>query len=167
MAEDGSGGLSAKHRPQSPWEVSEALRAGRERLVLPPITTHAFRHLHASLLLGAGLSIRVVSRHLGLANPAVAMTVYAHALAPDPIAAVQAVEWVLGVWEETLLVHQPAHLRAALEMPSQLPLEGYAPLLRLRRLRIGAKHHAPSADGCQARCQCLRSSRSGSRSARR
>ena len=87
---------SIKGTPLEPAGLSEALRKACARLSLPPITTHTFRHLHASMLLGAGLPIPEVSRRLGHANPAITMAVYAHVLGHDVRAAVEAVERLLG-----------------------------------------------------------------------
>jgi integrase len=87
---------SIKGTPLEPAGLSEALRKACARLSLPPITTHTFRHLHASMLLGAGLPIPEVSRRLGHANPAITMAVYAHVRGHDDRAAVEAVERLLG-----------------------------------------------------------------------
>ena len=56
------------------------MRSQCRRLVLPPLTPHGLRHLHASLLLKEGLPVPAVSRRLGHANSAITMSVYAHAL---------------------------------------------------------------------------------------
>ena len=47
---------------------------------LPRIRLHDLRHTHASLLLKAGVPIKVVSERLGHANPAFTMAVYRHVL---------------------------------------------------------------------------------------
>lgn len=44
------------------------------------ITFHGLRHTSASLLLGDGVPVHVVSRRLGHGNPSVTMSVYAHVL---------------------------------------------------------------------------------------
>jgi integrase len=55
-----------------------------ERLVaksgLPAIRLHDLRHTHATLLLKAGVPVKVVSERLGHATPAFTMTVYQHVL---------------------------------------------------------------------------------------
>jgi integrase len=55
-----------------------------ERLVarsgLPAIRLHDLRHTHATLLLRAGVPVKVVSERLGHASPAFTMTVYQHVL---------------------------------------------------------------------------------------
>jgi len=50
------------------------------RIDVPPITLHDLRHTHATLLLRAGVPVKVVSERLGHANVAFTMTVYQHVL---------------------------------------------------------------------------------------
>jgi integrase len=50
------------------------------KLVIPPISLHDLRHTHATLLLKAGVPVKVVSERLGHANAAFTMTVYQHVL---------------------------------------------------------------------------------------
>jgi len=45
---------------------------------LPRIRLHDLRHTHATILLQAGVPVKVVSERLGHANPAFTMTVYQH-----------------------------------------------------------------------------------------
>lgn len=47
---------------------------------LPRIRLHDLRHTHATLLIQAGVPIKVVSERLGHSNPALTMTVYQHVL---------------------------------------------------------------------------------------
>ena len=47
---------------------------------LPRIRLHDLRHTHASLLLRAGVPVKVVSQRLGHATPAFTMAVYQHVL---------------------------------------------------------------------------------------
>ena len=47
---------------------------------LPVIRLHDLRHLHASLLLKAGVPVHVVAHRLGHADPSVTLRVYAHVL---------------------------------------------------------------------------------------
>ena len=83
---------SPLHRPC----VARALRQACQRLGLPPLTPHGLRHLHASLLLDAGLSVPEVAARLGHANPVVTMSVYAHKVRKGDRAAAQAVERAIG-----------------------------------------------------------------------
>jgi integrase len=72
--------------------VERALREACRDACVPEVTPHTLRHLHASLLLDAGLPVPVVSARLGHTTAAVTMAVYAHALkgGEDPAAAVLA-----------------------------------------------------------------------------
>lgn len=56
----------------------EAVDAGRKPL--PYIRLHDLRHLHATLLLKAGVPVHVVAHRLGHADPAITLRVYAHVL---------------------------------------------------------------------------------------
>lgn len=47
---------------------------------LPRIRLHDLRHTHATILLGAGVHVKVVSERLGHANVAFTMTVYQHVI---------------------------------------------------------------------------------------
>ncbi len=47
---------------------------------LPVIRLHDLRHLHATLLLKAGVPVHVVAARLGHADPAITLRVYAHVL---------------------------------------------------------------------------------------
>lgn len=60
------------------------------------IRIHDLRHLHASLALGAGVSLVDVSRRLGHANVGVTAAIYAHALRDDDSHVSEAVERALG-----------------------------------------------------------------------
>jgi len=55
--------------------VTTTRRAG-----LPRIRFHDLRHTHASLLVAAGVPIKVVSERLGHAHPAFTMHTYQHLL---------------------------------------------------------------------------------------
>lgn len=69
--------------------VSKSWRSATDRLHLPPITFHSVRHLHATLMLEAGVPVHVVSRRLGHGSPGFTMSVYAHALPQQDRAAVE------------------------------------------------------------------------------
>ncbi len=76
--------------------VSHCLRRECQRLGLPLLSAHGLRHLHASLLLAAGLPVPLVSKRLGHANPGITMAIYAHALGKDDRAATEAIARALG-----------------------------------------------------------------------
>lgn len=50
------------------------------KLNVPTITLHDLRHTHATILLQAGVAVKVVSERLGHASPAFTMSVYQHVL---------------------------------------------------------------------------------------
>lgn len=66
--------------PLRPQQVSDAWRALVRTLELPPIRLHDLRHTHATLLLAAGVPVKVVSERLGHTKVAMTLDVYAHVL---------------------------------------------------------------------------------------
>ena len=50
------------------------------KVEIPAISLHDLRHTHATLLLKAGVHVKVVSERLGHANAAFTMNVYQHVL---------------------------------------------------------------------------------------
>ena len=73
--------------PDSPTALmAKLLRQHNEHAVstggvpLPHIRLHDLRHLHATLLLKAGVPVHVVAHRLGHADPAITLRVYAHVL---------------------------------------------------------------------------------------
>jgi integrase len=48
--------------------------------VLPEIRLHDLRHTHATILLAAGVPVKVVSERLGHASPMITLTVYGHVM---------------------------------------------------------------------------------------
>lgn len=50
---------------------------------LPPARLHDLRHVHATLLLTAGVPVHVVAERLGHADPAITLRVYAHVIRQD------------------------------------------------------------------------------------
>jgi integrase len=58
-------------------QTFERLQAKAE---LPRIRLHDLRHTHATLLLKAGVPLKVVSERLGHSSPAFTMAVYQHVL---------------------------------------------------------------------------------------
>lgn len=61
-----------------PNTVNDWLRYILKKYNLPRITPHGFRHTHASLLLEAGESVKVVQQRLGHENSKVTLDIYAH-----------------------------------------------------------------------------------------
>jgi integrase len=66
------------------WHMRQACK---QLSLLPRLTPHGLRHLHASLLLAEGLPLPEVSRRLGHANPSIIAGVYSHAMRDDTAAA--------------------------------------------------------------------------------
>jgi integrase len=63
-----------------PDSFSQTFDRAVAKLDLPAISLHDLRHTHATLLLKAGVPIKVVSERLGHASAAFTMTVYQHVL---------------------------------------------------------------------------------------
>ena len=59
---------------------------------VPVTRVHDLRHLHASLLMGAGVPLSAVSGRLGHANPGVTASIYVHALEGADAAAISALD---------------------------------------------------------------------------
>jgi integrase len=53
--------------------------------LLPRVRFHDLRHIHATLLLKAGVPVHVVSARLGHSDPAITLRVYAHVLADQAV----------------------------------------------------------------------------------
>jgi integrase len=66
--------------PIHPDLFSQTFDRAVARLGLPDITLHDLRHTHASLLLKAGVPVKVVSERLGHASPAFTLNVYQHVI---------------------------------------------------------------------------------------
>ena len=63
-----------------PQSFSQVLGRKVAKLDVPTISLHDLRHTHATLLLKAGVHVKVVSERLGHANVAFTMSVYQHVL---------------------------------------------------------------------------------------
>jgi integrase len=66
--------------PTHPDAFSQTFDRAVVRMGLAVISLHDLRHTHATLLLRAGVPVKVVSERLGHANPAFTMTVYQHVI---------------------------------------------------------------------------------------
>ena len=66
--------------PIHPHLLSDAFKKLVTRSGLPRIRLHDLRHTHATLLLKAGVPIKVVSERLGHATPGFTMATYQHVL---------------------------------------------------------------------------------------
>lgn len=88
--------------PDSPTALmAKLLRQHNEQAVaeqrepLPRIRLHDLRHLHATLLLKAGVPVHVVANRLGHADPAITLRVYAHVLGDQASEAADVFERVI------------------------------------------------------------------------
>ncbi len=63
-----------------PQSFSQVLDRKVAKLDVPTISLHDLRHTHATLLLKAGIPVKVVSERLGHANVAFTMAIYQHVL---------------------------------------------------------------------------------------
>jgi len=66
--------------PIHPDYMSQLFERRVEASTLPRIRLHDLRHTHATILLKAGVPVKVVSERLGHSSPAFTMTVYQHVL---------------------------------------------------------------------------------------
>ncbi len=66
--------------PVNPESLYQLFHRQVLRLDLPRICLHGLRHTHASLLVAAGVPIKVVSERLGHANPGFTMATYQHVM---------------------------------------------------------------------------------------
>ncbi len=71
---------NAQGRPLNPESVSQLFDRIVRRSGLPRIRFHDLRHTHASLLIAAGVPIKVVTERLGHAHPAFTIHTYQHLL---------------------------------------------------------------------------------------
>ena len=71
-------------KPEGSWihphSFSQILDRKVAKLDVPTISLHDLRHTHATLLLKAGVPVKVVSERLGHANVAFTMSIYQHVL---------------------------------------------------------------------------------------
>jgi integrase len=85
-----AGGLLATEAdgtPIHPQVLSRRFTAAVKRAGLPAIRLHDVRHSYATAALGAGVSVKVLSRRLGHADIGVTLRTYAHVLPGDDEAA--------------------------------------------------------------------------------
>jgi integrase len=66
--------------PLHPDHLTSWFHALSKKAKLPAIRLHDLRHTHATLLIAAGVPVKVVSERLGHSTPAFTMTVYQHVL---------------------------------------------------------------------------------------
>lgn len=82
--------------PESARRVEYHLRQAAARLGMAGLRVHDLRHLVASLLLGHGVSVRVVAELLGHRVPSTTLDVYSHVLAGGSEEAVRLLDRLVG-----------------------------------------------------------------------
>jgi site-specific recombinase XerC len=68
------------------------------------VSLHSLRHTHASELLSSGVPIPTVAKRLGHANANVTLSIYAHAIEADELAAAK-------IWNDAMVTVIAAHKR--------------------------------------------------------
>lgn len=79
----------------SPTTLTRTFAAIRDELGLPPVRLHDLRHTHATLLLQAGIHLKVVQERLGHSTITVTADVYSHVTAGLQRAAAEAFDQTL------------------------------------------------------------------------
>ncbi len=90
------------------------------RIDVPAISLHDLRHTHATLLLKAGVHVKVVSERLGHANVAFTMNVYQHVLPGMQAAAADAFSKLIHIERAKA---RPAHTAADADGDDDAPCE--------------------------------------------
>ena len=70
----------AAGNPMHPHSISQTFERISARAGVPPIRLHDLRHTHGTLLIKAGVPVKVVSERLGHGNPAFTIDTYQHVL---------------------------------------------------------------------------------------
>jgi integrase len=82
-------------RPQAPDNFTSAwCKLAREIGI--PISFHALRHTHASMLIDHGVDVVTIAKRLGHASPAITLQFYAHLFTKDDSKAAAAINAALG-----------------------------------------------------------------------
>ena len=100
----------------SPDRVGARIVELMRKAGLEGVSLHSLRHTHASELISAGVPITVVSERLGHANAHVTLSIYAHALKADELAAAK-------IWNDAMVDVIGANKRPARETPAKSPVE--------------------------------------------
>ena len=89
-------------RPLNPNSCENWLKRFFRRTGMRRVTVHSFRHLNATLLIGAGADIRTVSAVLGHSQTSTTLNIYAHSFAAQQAAASEAVANILDLHKKTV-----------------------------------------------------------------
>lgn len=79
----------------SPNNVTRSWFRALKARGLKPVSFHALRHTHVSMLIRAGVDILMISRRLGHSKASITLDIYGHLIAGADAAAVAAMEGVL------------------------------------------------------------------------
>jgi integrase len=108
-------------RPADPDNVSHVFEDLLRKHRLPKIRLHDLRHLHATILLAAGVNVKVISERLGHHSAAFTMDTYAHVLDNMQREAADKTDALLGDGAApALLPGQPAPTLATTGPPKAL-----------------------------------------------
>ena len=83
-------------RPLGRTFIRQSLRTACQKVGVPLLTPHGFRHSSASLLIASGVSVTAVASRLGHANPAITTRIYAHAVRGADEQAAQTMQQILA-----------------------------------------------------------------------
>lgn len=108
---------TADGRPTHPDLFSQAFSRLVATIDVPRLRLHDLRHTHATLLLKAGIPIKVVSERLGHATPGFTMTTYQHVLPGMQAEAARTFEALLGSSTDFYPVEDPVEAASTSEAP--------------------------------------------------
>ncbi len=100
-----------KGEPLRGTYLRKALSMVTRKAGVPVIRFHDLRHTHATLLLQAGVHLKVVSERLGHANTNITLSVYSHVLPDMQEAAVKAIEGMFVAATRTESRRNPVFMR--------------------------------------------------------
>jgi integrase len=83
-----------------PRNLSKAWGRTRSAMKLPPVSFHAFRHTHASMLIRAGVNVLTISRRLGHAQASITLDVYGHVFEGGDAPTAKAIAGIFGTPRE-------------------------------------------------------------------
>ncbi len=82
--------------PIHPHAISQSFERIAPRAGVPVIRLNDLRHTHGTLLIAAGLPVKVVSERLGHATPAFTIDTYQHVLPGTQADAARTFEWLVA-----------------------------------------------------------------------
>ena len=94
--------------PLLPDSITQLFRRAAQRAGLKGVRLHDLRHTHASLMLSAGVHLKVVSERLGHSSVAITGDIYSHVL---PSVQLEAVERFGALWSESRAPEDPDNVK--------------------------------------------------------